>query len=76
MKPTKEAVAAMTESVLADLAKVRGGVGPGQELALAGVETFVSIAIRVFAKTNVSKLRDAMRTVEIAAHMNGAEVIE
>lgn len=34
--------------------------------ALAEVETFVAIALRVLAKTNPSKVRDEVRTVHIS----------
>lgn len=44
--------------------------------AYAGIETFCAIALRVLAKTNPSKLRDAAMTVEIAARLKGREVIE
>jgi hypothetical protein len=39
----------------------------------AEIETFVSIAIEVMKKTNVSKLRDAAMTVELRYHMKGLE---
>ena len=44
--------------------------------ALAGVETFCAIALRVFAKTNPSKLRSEAMTVEIAARLHGRPVSE
>lgn len=43
--------------------------------AWAGVETFIAIALRVFAETNPSKLREAMRIEQIKAYMDGREVI-
>jgi hypothetical protein len=78
-KTTREAIDAMTESVLGDLAVVwtlAGDASAAQLEALAGIETFIAIGLRVFAKTNPGKLRDVMRTVEIVAWMRGAEVIE
>lgn len=47
---------------------------PHDEDRWAEIETFVSIALRVFAKTNPSKLRDAAMTEEIRARMTGAVV--
>lgn len=77
-KTTREAIDAMTEAVLGDLAVVwtlAGGASAAQLEAMAGIETFIAIGLRVFAKTNPGKLRDVMRTVEIVARMDGAEVI-
>lgn len=70
---TKQARVAMTESIMDDLKEIRTQVG--ETNAMAGVETFVAIALRLFAVTNPSKLRDIMRTVEIQARMDGKEVI-
>lgn len=78
-KPTKEAIDAMTEQVMADLAVIRSialsSCTAYERDAMASIETFVAIALRVMAKTNASKLRDVMRTVEIVARMDGKEVI-
>lgn len=49
---------------------------PENEAAWAQIETFCSIALRVFAKTNPSKLRDAAMAEEIKARIEGREVIE
>ena len=46
------------------------------ESAWAEVETFIAIALKVFAKTNPSKLRDAARIVEIHARINNIECLE
>lgn len=73
-KPTKGAIAAMTQTVMADLAAVRAVVGETEELV--GLETFVAIALRVMAETNPSKLREIMRIVEIQARMDGRHVFE
>ena len=42
----------------------------------AEVETFVAVALRVFAKTNPSKLRDAAMAEEIKARLDGRGVYE
>lgn len=91
-KPTKEAIEAMKERVLADLAVVADRVHKSAELrrqlggdqantqkegeALASVETFVAIALRVMAGTNPSKIKDAMVAVEIQARIDGKKVFE
>src|SRR5688572_8438235 len=47
-----------------------------EDEALAGIETFVAIALRVLRKTNPSKIRDEARTTEIQALCTGVPVIE
>ena len=73
-KPTKAVIAAMTETVMQDLAAVRSVVGDTEEMA--SLETFVAIALRLMAETNPSKLREIMRVVEIVARMDGRTVYE
>ena len=73
-KPSKEAMAAITETVISDLVAVRAVVGDTEEMA--GVETFVAIALRLMAVTNRSKLRDTMQIVEIQARMDRKHVYE
>lgn len=73
-KPTKQAIAAMTETVMSDLAVIKSVVGETEELV--GLETFVSISLRLMAETNPSKLREVMRIVEIQARMDGKHVFE
>lgn len=46
------------------------------EQAIARLETFCAISLRVMRKTNPSKLRDAARTEEILARVHGKEVLE
>lgn len=80
MRPTRQSIAAMTEQVMDDLAVIRSLVvrseGQAGELgAMASLETFVAISLRVMAKTNASKLIDVMRTVEIVAYMGNKEVM-
>lgn len=74
MRTTAEAINAMKEQVLADLQTVRT-VSPPEE-AMASLETFVAIALRVFTKTNASKIKEAMQIVEIQARMDGKVVYE
>jgi len=73
-KPSKDAMAAITETVISDLIAVRAVAGDTQEMA--GVETFVAIALRLMAVTNRSKLRDIMQIVEIQARMDRKHVYE
>lgn len=47
-----------------------------QEAALAHLETFAAISIRVMRGTNPSKLRDAARAEEIKARIEGREVLK
>lgn len=49
----------------------------GTELdeAVASVETFCAVALRVMRKTNPSKVRSEARTVEIKARMDGVLVL-
>ena len=75
------------EGVVADLMTSIGwirdelGIGsrvvdPRTEEHMAHIETFCAIAVRVFRKTNPSKLRDAAMAEEIKARIEGREVIE
>lgn len=73
-KPSKEAISSMTTTVMSDLEAVRKVVGDTEEMA--GLETFVSISLRLIAATNPSKLREIMRIVEIQARMDGKHVYE
>ena len=80
MKPTKAANEAIKEALIVDLLTMRSHVltlGDAHiEDACAGIETFCAIALRVMAKTNASKLRSEMMTVEIAARMAGVDILE
>jgi hypothetical protein len=75
------------DQIVADLAASIGwirdeiGIGtekidPRTEEHMAHIETFCAIAVRVLRKTNPSKIRDAAMAEEIAARINGREVIE
>jgi len=43
---------------------------------LAHIETFCAVALRVMARTNPSKIREAARLVEIQARIKGHHVYE
>lgn len=49
--------------------------GTPEDNALCAVETFAAVALRVFRKTNPSKLRSEARTVEIGARLAGLQVL-
>ncbi len=49
---------------------------PATDAAMAHVESFCAIAVRVFAKTNPSKIRSEALTVEISARLAGRECLE
>lgn len=67
-RPTKESIDAIKEDLMRDLAEIKSQVGNTD--AMAGVETFCVVALRLMAKTNPSKIRDIARTTEIAYLMN------
>ena len=73
----KTDVKEINADLLRDLTLVRGAVMSSGDAAaieaFAGVETFCAIAVRVFAKTNPSKLRSEAMTVEIAYHVREVE---
>lgn len=46
------------------------------EHAMARIQTFMAIALRVMRTTNPSRLRDAAMTEEIKARIAGRQVIE
>lgn len=62
--------------IVAAVNRLRPVASQTDESAWAEVETFIAIALKVFAKTNPSKLRDAARTVEIHARMNNIECLD
>jgi hypothetical protein len=64
----------ITESLLVLREALSPMDGSAEDTALCEVETFIAIALRVFSKTNPSKLRSESRNVEIQARMDGIEV--
>lgn len=65
---------AVARDLAADLDAIRAALPPQLLDAMNAVETFSAIALRVMQKTNPSKVRDAARTVEIKARMDGVPV--
>lgn len=66
------------EDIVAALDAVRPQLNladPATEAAWAEIETFVAVAIKVFAKTNPSKIKSEAMTVEIHARMDGRECL-
>lgn len=73
MKPTKSSIQQIKEDIMRDLLAVRRMAGDTD--AMAGVESFCAVALRIMSKTNPSKIRDAAMTVEIQARMDGVPVL-
>jgi hypothetical protein len=85
--PTAQAIASIKEVAVQDLATLRAFVDAALphldpqyaatlDEAMTSVETFAAVALRVFAKANHSKIKDAMMLVEIQARMDGKKVFE
>jgi len=70
----------VTDEIRSDLlnalSEVRGLITTEHEVAWAHIETFCAIALRIIAKTNPSKVRDAAMAEEIKARIDGREVLE
>ena len=49
--------------------------GSPQDTALATIETFCAVALKVMRKTNPSKIRDCARIIEIKARLDGVPVL-
>lgn len=77
-RPDKAAIEKMKEQVLETLVTLRPFIPPehAPQEALATLETFTDIALRIMAQTNTSKVIEVMRTVEIKARMEGKQVFE
>lgn len=72
-------VAQLDADITEAITVLRDALDPvdGSEIdtALCSVETFIAVALRVFKRTNPSKLRDVARIVEIKARMDGIPVV-
>lgn len=66
-RPSKQSIEQIKLDLIEDLTELKRMVGPCD--ALAGLETFCIMALRIMAKTNPSKIRDIARTVEIAYYL-------
>ena len=75
MSLTQDQINVLTNGIMEDLNTLRILAPVEAANVLVSIETFVAIALRVFAKTNPSKLRDVMRTVEIQARIDHKEVV-
>lgn len=79
MTQTKTSIEQIKLELVADLKVVHDAIkatGNKEAMdALAGVITFSTIGMRVIARTNPSKVRDITRTVLIASHMAGVEMV-
>jgi hypothetical protein len=62
--------------IVAAVGRLRPVAASHDEAAWAEIETFIAISLRVLAKTNPSKVRDAAMAVEIQARMKGIEVLD
>lgn len=65
---------AIARALAADLQEIRDACPESAGDALCSVETFCAVALRVMRHSNPSKVRDAARTVEIKARMDGTPV--
>ncbi len=74
-KPTKATVTAARADVIEVLGRLRAA-SRGAEEDWAQLETFCAIAMRVMAKTNLSKLRSETATVELSARLAGRTVFD
>lgn len=72
-------VAELDADITEAITVLREALGPMEgsveDRALTSVETFITVALRVFRKTNPSKLRSEARTVEIKCRMDGVPVV-
>lgn len=78
-KPVKARLDKIRDDLVECLGVIENSIDPSDTKtreALAHIETFFAIAIRVFAKTNESKLRSEFQTVEICARLAGKHVYE
>ena len=66
----------IASDIRAAVERLRPVLAAEDQAAWAEVETFIAIALKVFAKTNPSKLRDAAMAVEIHARMTGIECLD
>lgn len=72
-------VAVMESQLVGAFKVIRAGLvapdGTPEDIALATLETFTILALRVMKKTNPSKIVSEFRTVEIKARLDGIPVL-
>lgn len=69
-------VSEIGQEMIAALGVLRDHIKDSDETvkdAFASIETHVAVTLRVLAKTNPSKIKDAARTVEISVLLRDAE---
>lgn len=70
---------AIEADLVANLSVIRAALAPvdgsAEDDALAHVETFAAVALRVMRASNPSKIRDAAMAEEIKARMDGRECL-
>lgn len=77
-KLNKDTIADMKTDLFRSLGRVRDRLDltdPEMESAWAEVETFCALSLRIMAKTNLSKIKSELMTVEISARLAGHTVI-
>lgn len=69
-------IAQIRDDVIASVTFFRSHCVPINADRWADIETFIAVALRVMARTNPSRIRDAALTEEIKARLDGRGVIE
>ncbi len=74
MRPAPGSLATVAADTLHALQTIRAAIKPAdgtpEDAALVHLETFAATALRVFHKTNPSKLRSEARTVELSMRLD------
>ena len=68
--------AVIATNIVAAVERLRPVAAAHDQDAWAEIETFIAVALRVMAKTNPSKVRDAAMTIEIQARIKGIECLD
>jgi hypothetical protein len=69
-------MATISRDVVASVELFRPHCVAIDEARWADIETFIAVALRVMARTNPSRIRDAAMVEEIKARLDGRGVIE
>ena len=76
MRQSRTNISEIAADIVSAVDRLRPIAAQTDERAWAEIETFIAIALKVFSKTNPSKLRDAARTIEIQARLKNVECLE